>query len=119
LLTSLSLADRRTRATGDAVRHWRESSSSTNFAHDTIVCVRLAGLADGAGDAQPPLQLVAGVAQAGLKSRSASVRPAVGLACLARDVVRRITQCHHLLIGPTQLVRTEQDCCKVSVSGQK
>jgi hypothetical protein len=52
--------------------------------------VGLAGLANGAGDAQPPLQLVACVTQAGLQQSSTRERPAVGLARPARDVVRAV-----------------------------
>ena len=52
--------------------------------------VGLAGLADGAGDAQPPLQLVARVTQAGLQQLAAGGRPAVGLARPARDVERAV-----------------------------
>ena len=70
--------------------------------------VGLAGLADGAGDAQVPLQLVAGVAEAGIQQSSTSVRPAVCLACLARDVVSGITQCGYLLVSGASLLRAEQ-----------
>ena len=55
-----------------------------------VVVVCLAGLADGAGDAEAALELVAGVAEAGLQQRPAGVRPAVCLAHPARDVVRAV-----------------------------
>ena len=60
------------------------------LAADAVVVVCLAGLADGAGDAQLPLQLVAGVAEAGVQPRAPGVRPAVGLARAARDVERAV-----------------------------
>jgi hypothetical protein len=60
------------------------------LAEDAVVVVRLAGLANGAGDAQLPLQLVAGVAEAGVQLRAPGVRPAVGLARSARDVERAV-----------------------------
>jgi len=75
-----------------------------------VVC--LAGLADGAGDAQLALQLVAGVAEAGLELRPPGIGPAVRLARLARDVVRGITQCGHLLILDALLLRAEQRLLK-------
>jgi hypothetical protein len=93
--------------TGDAGRHRRKRSDSTCLAHDTIVCVGLAGLAHGAGDAQLALQLVAGVAEAGIQQSSTSVGPAVGLARLARDVMRCITQRRHLLIRDAPLLGAE------------
>ena len=78
------------------------------LAEDAVVVVCLAGLADGAGDAQLPLQLVAGVAEAGVQQSSTSIGPAVGLARLARDVMRCITQRRHLLIRDAPLLRAEQ-----------
>ena len=68
----------------------------------------MSGLANGAGDAQLALQLVAGVAEAGIQQGSTSVRPAVCLACLARDVVSGITQRGYLLVSGTPLLRAEQ-----------
>ena len=59
-------------------------------AADAVVCVGLAGLADWAGHAQLPLQLVAGVTEAGVQQRAPSGRPAVGLARAACDVVRAV-----------------------------
>ena len=69
-------------------------------AADAVVVVGLAGLADGAGDAQPPLQLVARVAQAGLQQSSSGVRPAVGLARPALDVERAVALGGDLLPRP-------------------
>ncbi len=84
------------------------ASHRTHFAHDTIVFVGLAGLADGTGDAQLALQLVADVAEAGIEQSSTSIGPAVGLARLARDVMRCITQRRHLLIRHTTLLGADQ-----------
>ena len=80
----------------------------THLAADAVVVVGLAGLADWAGDAQLPLQLVAGVAEAGVQQSSTSVRPAVGLARLARDVMCCITQRRHLLIRDAPLLGAEK-----------
>jgi hypothetical protein len=59
----------------------------------------LPSLSDWAGNAYLPLQLVAGVAQAGTQQLAAGGGPAVGLARSARDVVRVVALCVDLLIG--------------------
>ena len=69
-------------------------------AADAVVCVGLAGLADWAGHAQLPLQLVAGVAEARVQQRAPSIRPAVGLARAACDFVRAVALGGHLVVGP-------------------
>jgi hypothetical protein len=66
---------------------------------NAVVRVGLLSLADGAGDAQPPLQLVAYVAEARVEKLAAGGRPAVGLACSACDVRRAVALCVDLLIG--------------------
>ena len=82
--------------------------SPTRLAHNTIVIVNLPGLAHRTGNAQLPLEIVAGIAEAGVQQSSTSRRPAVGLARLARDVVAGITQRRHLLIRNTPLLGAEQ-----------
>ena len=70
-----------------------------HLAADAVVVVCLAGLADWAGHAQLPLQLVAGIAEARVQQRAPSGRPAVGLARAACDVVRVVALSGDLLVG--------------------
>ena len=58
------------------------------LAEDAVVVVPLPSFPYWTGHAQLPLQLVAGVAEAGVQPRAPGVRPAVGLARAARDVER-------------------------------
>ena len=58
------------------------------LAEDAVVVVPLPSFPYWTGHTQLPLQLVAGVAEAGVQPRAPGVRPAVGLAHAARDVER-------------------------------
>ena len=79
--------------------HQGKRPRTTYLAADAVVGIGLAGLADWAGHAQLPLQLVAGVAEAGVQQRAPSIRPAVGLARAACDVVRAVALGGDLLVG--------------------
>ena len=90
-------ADPRTRVARRLCGGVREPRPA-HLAADAVVGVGQARLADGAGDAQLALQLVARVAHAGLEQRAASVRPAVGLARAACDVMRALALGGDLLV---------------------
>ena len=91
-------ADPRTRVARRLCGGIREPRPA-HLAADAVVVVGLAGLADWAGHAQLPLQLVAGVTEAGVQQRAPSGRPAVGLARAASDVVRAVALGGDLLVG--------------------
>ncbi len=80
--------------------HQGKRPRTTYLAADAVVGIGLAGLADWAGHAQLPLQLVAGVAEARVQQRAPSIRPAVGLARAACDFVRAVALGGHLVVGP-------------------